>query len=178
MDFMDVVAVRKSVRGYADKPVEEEKLSKVLEAARLAPSWANKQCCRYMVVKDKAKIQELAGGFNGWLKQAPVIIVACADPKDSGTHDSMNYYLVDVGISMQQLILAATDVELGTCWIGGFDEAKVKKALGVPENIKVVAMTPVGYPDDKEGLGDKLRKTVLKGGKRKPLAEIIHQEKW
>jgi nitroreductase len=79
---------------------------------------------------------------------------------------------------MQQLVLAATDMELGTCWIGGFDETKVKKALGVPENIKVVAMTPVGYPADNEGLGDKLRKTLLKGGKRKPLAEIIHQEKW
>jgi nitroreductase len=178
MDFMDVVAARKSVRSYADKPVEEEKLSKVLEAARLAPSWANKQCCRYVVVKDKAKIQELAGGFNGWLKQAPVIVVACADPKDAGTHDGMNYYLVDVGISMQQLILAATDMELGTCWIGGFDEAKIKKALGIPENIKVVAMTPLGYPADKEGLGSKLRKTVIGGGKRKPLAEIIHQEKW
>jgi len=85
---------------------------------------------------------------------------------------------VDVGISMQQLILAATDMELGTCWIGGFDEAKVKKALGVPENIKVVAMTPLGYPADKESLGSKLRKTVIGGGKRKPLAEIIHQEKW
>jgi nitroreductase len=178
MDFMNVVASRKSVRGYADRPVEEEKLSKILEAARLAPSWANKQCCRYVVVKDKAKIQELACGFNGWLKQAPVIIVACADPKDAGTHDGMNYYLVDVGISMQQLILAATDMELGTCWIGGFDEAKVKKALDVPENIKVVAMTPLGYPADKEGFGSKLRETVIGGGKRKPLAEIIHQEKW
>ena len=178
MDFMDVVASRKSVRGYENRPVEEEKLSKVLEAARLAPSWANKQCCRYVVVKDKAKIQELACGFNGWLKQAPVIIVACADPKDAGTHDGMNYYLVDVVISMQQLILAATDMELGTCWIGGFDEAKVKKALDVPENIKVVAMTPLGYPADKEGFGSKLRETVIGGGKRKPLAEIIHQEKW
>ena len=178
MDCMDVVALRKSVRGYADKPVEEEKLSKVLEAARLAPSWANKQCCRYVVVKDKAKIQELAGGFNGWLKQAPVIIVACADPKDSGTHDSMNYYLVDVGISMQQLILAATNLELGTCWIGAFDEAKVKKVLQVPENIKVVAMTPLGYPADKEGIGSKFIKTAIGSDKRKPLEEIVHHEKW
>jgi nitroreductase len=178
MEFMDVVAARKSVRSYADKPVEEEKLSKVLEAARLAPSWANKQCCKYIVVKDKTKIQELAGGFNGWLKQAPVIVVACADPKDSGVHDGMNYYLVDVGISMQQLVLAATDVELGTCWIGGFDEAKIKKTLEIPETITVVALTPVGYPADKEGLGSKIRKTLVGGGKRKPLAEIIHQEKW
>jgi len=178
MDFIDVVAARKSVRGYVDKPVEEEKLSKVLEAARLAPSWANKQCCRYVVVKDKAKIQELSGSLNGWLKQAPVIIVACADPKDSGDRNSMNYYLVDVGISMQQLVLAATDLELGTCWIGAFDEAKVKKALGIPENIKVVAMTPIGYPADKEGIGSKLIKTVIGAGKRKPLSDIVHRERW
>ena len=76
MEFMDVVVARKSVRGYADKPVEEEKLSKILEAARLAPSWANKQCCKYIVVKDKTKIQALAGSLNSWLKQAPIIVVA------------------------------------------------------------------------------------------------------
>jgi nitroreductase len=177
MDFMDVISARKSVRGYVDKPVEEDKLSKILEAARLAPSWANKQCCRYVVVKDKAKIQELSGRF-GWLKQAPVIIVACADPKDSGDRNGMNYYLVDVGISMQQLVLAATDLELGTCWIGAFDEAKVKKVLQVPENIKVVAMTPLGYSADKEGIGSKLIKTAIGSGKRKPLEEIVHHEKW
>ena len=178
MEFMDVVAARKSVRSYADKPVEEEKLFKILESARLAPSWANKQCCKYIVVKDKAKIQELASGLNGWLKQAPVIVVACADPKDSGDRNGMNYYLVDVGISMQQLVLAATDVGLGTCWIGAFDEAKVKKALGIPENIKVVAMTSLGYPADNEGFGTKLIKTAIGGGKRKPLADIVHREKW
>ena len=177
MDFMDVISARISVRGYADKPVEEGKLSKILEAARLAPSWANKQCCRYVVVKDKAKIQELSGRF-GWLKQAPIIIVACADPKDSGDRNGMNYYLVDVGISMQQLILAATNLELGTCWIGAFDEAKVKKVLQVPENVKVVAMTPLGYPADKEGIGSKLIKTAIGSGKRKPLEEIVHYEKW
>ena len=177
MDFMDVISARKSVRGYSDKPVEEEKLSKVLEAARLAPSWANKQCCRYIVVKDKDKIQELSGSFS-WLKQAPVVVVVCADPKDSGDRNGMNYYLVDVGISMQQLVLAATALELGTCWIGAFDEAKVKKALQVPEKIKVVAMTPVGYPAQKEGIGSKLIKTVIGTGKRKPLAEIVHREKW
>ena len=177
MDFMDVISARISVRGYADKPVEEEKLSKILEAARLAPSWANKQCCKYVVVKDKAKIQELSGRF-GWLKQAPIIIVACADPKDSGDRNGMNYYLVDVGISMQQLILAATNLELGTCWIGAFDEAKVKKVLQVPENVKVVAMTPLGYPADKEGIGSKLIKTAIGSGKRKPLEEIVHYEKW
>ena len=177
MEFMDVVAVRKSVRDFLDKEVEEEKLAKILEAARLAPSWANKQCCKYVVVKDKAKIQDLAGGFNGWLKKAPVVLAACADPNGSGSHDGMDYYLVDVGISMQQLVLAATDLGLGTCWIGAFDESKVKKILTVPEKIRVVALTPVGYPAN-AGMRSKLIKTLGGTEKRKPLAEMVHQEKW
>ncbi len=176
MDFNDVVSSRKSVRGYSDKPVEEEKLMKVLEAARLAPSWANKQCCRYIVVKDAIKIQELSGNF-GWLKQAPIILVACADPKDSGDRNGMKYFLVDVGISMQQLVLTATNLELGTCWIGAFDEEKIKRALNIPENVKVVAMTPLGYPD-KEGIGSKILKAAIGSGKRKTLEEIVHREKW
>jgi nitroreductase len=177
MEFSDVVASRKSIRDYLDKNVEDEKLTKILEAARLAPSWANKQCCQYILVKDKTKIQELTGGFSGWLKQAPVIIVACADPKDSGSHNNMDYYLVDVGISMQQLILAATDLGLGTCWVGGFDEAKIKKILQVPASIKVVALTPIGYPAY-AGLRSKLIKTLGGTAKRKPLDEIVHHEKW
>jgi nitroreductase len=115
MEFMDVVAARKSVRGYAEREVEEEKLAKVLEATRLAPSWANRQCCKYVVVKDKAKIEELSGSINPWLRQAPVVVVACADPADSGSRNGMEYFLVDVGISMQQLVLSATDLGLGTC---------------------------------------------------------------
>ncbi|MFH1327333.1 MAG: nitroreductase family protein, partial [Candidatus Bathyarchaeota archaeon] len=145
MEFIDVVATRKSVRGYANKEVEEEKLTKILEAARMAPSWANKQCWNYIVVKEKAKIDELVGrNINSWLKKAPVIIVACGDPKESGSRNGMDYYLVDVAISMEHLVLAATNLGLGTCWIGFFDEAKVKQVLGVPENIKVVALTPLG----------------------------------
>ena len=178
MEFMDVVAVRKSVRGYAELEVEEEKLAGILEAARLTPSWANRQCCKYVVVKDKAKIKELAGGINPWLKQAPVIVAACADPADSGTRNEMQYFLVDVGISMQQLILAATDLGLGTCWIGVFDEAKVKKALEVPANVKVVALTPVGYPAEKEGFGSKLARKFVEADKRKPIEDMVHREKW
>jgi nitroreductase len=79
---------------------------------------------------------------------------------------------------MQQLVLAATDLGLGTCWIGAFDNAKVKEILEIPENIKVVAMTPIGYPAEKESLGSKFRKSMVGGRKRKPYAEIFHQEKW
>ncbi len=178
MEFMDVVSARKSVRSYSSQEVEEEKLTKILEAARLAPSWANKQCCKYIVVKDKAKIEAMASMLNSWLKQAPVIVAACADPKDSGSRNSMDYFLVDVGISLQQLVLTATAFGLGTCWIGAFDEAKIKKLLDVPANVKVVALTPIGYPADKEGFGGKLVKTLVGSGKRKPLDEMVHWDKW
>lgn len=177
MEFMDVVVSRESVRGYVDREVEEDKLAKILKAARLAPSWANKQCCKYVVVKDKEKIEELAGGIKPWLRQAPVVLVACADPADSGIRNGMNYYLVDVCISIQQLILAATDLGLGTCWIGAFDEAKAKKLLELPEKVKVIALTPVGYPA-KEGLRSMHTRKFVAADKRKPIEEIVHREKW
>ncbi len=177
MEFMDVINARKSVRGYINKEVEDEKLTQILEAARWAPSWANKQCTNYILVKDKKKIEELASTFMGWIKQAPVVVVACADPKASGQRNGMDYYLLDVGISMQQLVLAATSLGLGTCWIGGFDEAKIKKALAVPENIKVVALTPVGYAGE-AGLKSKVLRTTIGADKRKPLEEFVHKERW
>jgi len=178
MEFIDVVRARKSVRSYSSKIVEEEKLTRILEAARIAPSWANRQCWSFIVVKDREKIRELAGGLiNPWLKQAPVIIVACGNPKKSGSRNGMDYYLVDVAISMEHLVLAAADLGLGTCWIGGFDEKKVKRTLGVPENIKIVALTPVGYPAS-EGVRDKLVKRLIKSGKRKPIEQIIHKDMW
>ncbi len=177
LEFMDVVATRKSIRDYLPKDVEEEKLTQILEAARTAPSWANKQCCRYIVVKDKNKIEELAGMFIGWIKQAPVLVVACANPKDSGSRNGMDYYLVDVGISMQQLVLAATNFGLGSCWIGGFDESKIKQTLQIPENVKVVALTPIGYPAD-VSVKSKLVRAGAGSDKRKPIDEIVHKEKW
>ena len=178
MEFMDVVASRKSVRDYADKAVEDEKLSKIFEAARMAPSWANKQCCQYIVVKNRQKIAELSSFLNPWLKNSPVILAACANPKDSGSRNGMDYYLVDVAISLQQLILTATDLGLGTCWLGAFDEAKVKKALEIPKNIKVVALTPIGYPAEKESVRSKISKTFTGSNQRKPIENIVHREKW
>lgn len=178
MEFIDVVKARKSVRSYSSKLVEEEKLTRILEAARKAPSWANRQCWSFIVVTDREKIEKLAVGvINSWLKQAPVIIVACGNPKKSGFRNGMDYYLVDVAISMEHLILAAADLGLGTCWIGGFDEQKVKSILGVPKNIKIVALTPIGYAAS-ERIRDKLVKTLVHSGKRKPMEEIIHKDMW
>lgn len=180
MEFVDVINTRTSVRGYSDKEVEEDKLKYVLDCARRAPSLANKQCWRFIVVRNKDAIIELAKNsyFNRWLQTAPVVIVACADPADSGTQNDIEYYTVDVAIAVENLVLAATDVHLGTCWIGGFNEQKIKKQLEIPKRIRIIALIPLGYPADKKGLIAKITKTITKGEKRKSLEEIVHYEHW
>jgi nitroreductase len=138
----------------------------MLEAARLAPSWANRQCWRYIVVTDEATRRRIT--VTEWAAKAPVVIVACADPTKAGDKAGKPYYMLDVGISMEHLVLAADDRGLGTCWLGGqFDEEVVHEALGVPETHRVVALTPVGYPDE----------TPAEKG-RKPISETATWEKW
>lgn len=148
MELMEVIRNRRSIRRYKPDPVPEEEIKYVLEAARLAPSWVNTQCWHFVVVTDpavKEKIGQAANG-NKWMTRAPVIIVACADPEKPGMRDDIPNYLVDIGIVVEHLILAATERGLGTCWVGAFRENKMKEALGVPENIRVVECIPIGYP--------------------------------
>ena len=148
MEFMDVVRKRRSVRRFKPDPVPDEEIRYILEAARLAPSWANTQCWHFVVVIDpetKFKIGE--AGFR-WSARGPVMIVACADAAKVGFREDQYYYLTDIGIAMEHLVLAAVDRGLGTCWVVGFNEAKVKEVLAIPENIRVVALTPLGYPDE------------------------------
>lgn len=158
MEFMDVVRKRRSVREYKPNPVPEEDIEYVLEAARLAPSWANSQCWKFIVVTDETLKEKVAKAGNRWIAQAPVLIAACADPSKPGTKGDQEYYMLDIGIAMEHLILAATDKGLGTCWIGAFDEKTAKEALNVPEKIRVVAITPLGYP--KITPGPKSRKSL------------------
>jgi nitroreductase len=151
---------------------------KCLEAARAAPSWANKQCWHFIVVTDRDKIEKLSSMINFWIKEAPAVVVACGDPSRSGFKNDQHYYLVDVAIALEHFVLAATNEGLGTCWMGGFDEEVVKAQLGIPGEIKVVALTPVGYPSEDDGLASKAIKTIVGSKKRKPIEEIVHSEKW
>ena len=146
MEFMDVVSKRRSIRKYKSDPVLQEDIEYILEAARLAPSWANSQCFKFIVVKDSEVKGKLAEAGNAWIAQAPVIVTVCADPSKPGTKGDQEYYMLDVGIAMEHLILAAADKGLGTCWIGAFNEDAARAALGVPDNIRIVASTPLGYP--------------------------------
>ena len=150
MEYVDLVKKRRSIRKYKSDVISDKDVEMMLETARLAPSWGNHQCWQYIIVKDQKIKKKLARTGGGWIAEAPVIIVACADPKASGHKPNMDYFMLDIGISFEHLILAATNLGLGTCWVGGFNEAIVREVLGVPDEIRVVAYTPVGYPDEKK----------------------------
>jgi len=170
MDALTAIKKRRSIRAYKKDPVDEDKLNKVLEAARLAPSAANKQPWRFIIVTDPLTKEKLRAAYNEeWFIQAPVIIVGCAVPEESWRRsDGEQYWKVDLAIAMQNLVLASTELGLGTCWIGAFNEKAARKTLGIPKNIRVVAMTPLGYPAEEKG-------PVTE---RKPINDITHHDKW
>jgi nitroreductase len=150
--------------------VEKEKLNRVLEAGRLAPSASNKQPWRFVVVTNEKVKEKLRAAYDEeWFVTAPVIIIGCAVPKEAWVRmDGQQYWMVDVAIAMQNMILTATELGLGTCWIADFDEEATRKALKLPSGIRVVAMTPLGYPTEE--------KRPVRN--RKPLTEIVHYELW
>jgi nitroreductase len=184
MDTFEAIRTRRSVRRFQERPVEEEKLSVLLESVRMSPSWANLQCWRFVVVKDKAmreKVSEMsyvesffsAHGYKAnpakkGLSEAPVVIVACADPSQSGALWDQQYYMTDIGIASQTLMLSARALGLGTVFVGVFDEQKLRELLGIPPEIRIVGLFPLGYP-----LQEK-----KDGPPRKPLDEIVFYEKW
>jgi nitroreductase len=180
MEFESVIKTRESIRNYSTKIVEDEKINYVIECARRAPSCINRQCWRFIVVKDKKRIEELSKTslINRWLKNVPVIIVACGDTRQSCVINDINYFIVDVSIALEHLVLAATDKGLGTCWIAGFDGKKVKEILKIPEHIQVVALTPLGYPAEKKGFVENITQVVTHSKKRKSIDEIIHYDTW
>lgn len=170
MDVLEAIRTRRSIRNYDNQPVENEKLLNVLEAVRLSPSATNAQPWSFIVVTDRGVKERLRSSFDkDWFVSAPVIIVACGLPGEAWVrHDGEEYWKVDVTIAMQDLILVAWEEGLGTCWIGAFNEEEAKRALGIPEHVRVVAMTPLGYPAEEKGpVAD-----------RKPLEEIIHYDRW
>ena len=169
MGFFQLIEKRYSVRAYRPDPVEEEKLEQVLEAARLAPTAANRQPFQFVVVHTAGRESELRRVYQrAWFTQAPLVICACAIPAEGWVRvDGKPYVDVDVTIAMDHLILAATELGLGTCWIAAFDPAAAREVLGLPEGVEPVLLTPLGYPADSPG-----RKM------RKPLPELVRYERW
>ena len=173
MDIFQVFRDRRSIRKYKDLPVEREMIEQILDAARLAPSWKDMQCWRFLVLTDaekRAKVLEAFPDDNPGKKaiaMAPVLIVVCADPRESGVENGIEYYIADTAIAFEHLCLAAHALGLGTCWMGWYDEAQVKSSLGIPDPIRIVGITPLGYPDQEP-----------KARPRKALSEIVFFDEW
>jgi len=178
MNVIDIIRKRQSVRKYQDRPVEEDKLQLILEAARLAPSSSNSQPWHFIAVKKKELVKGLMNAvplgvtaINKFMEQAPVVIVGCVTPnffqKVSSLLGRENYW-IDVSIAMEHMVLVAEELDLGTCWIGWFDEGKAKKLLNVPKAAKVVALLTLGYPAE----GGTHATT------RKPLQDIFSVDKY
>jgi nitroreductase len=117
-----------------------------MDAALLAPTWSNKQGVRYIIVEDKEKLEKFENSGQKWLAKAPMVIIVFITPEDSGTNkNGLEYFPVDAAIALQQLILAATNEGLGTCWIGWFEEDAVKEIVNLPKKARIIGMTPLGY---------------------------------
>lgn len=173
MELSQVLRDRRSIRKYKDIPVEWEKIKQVLDAARLAPSWKNLQCWRFLVLTEPVKRASLLSAFpeenpgKKAIAQAPAVIVVCADPAESGVENGLEYFIADAAIAFEHLCLEAHELGLGTCWMGMFDEAVAKGALGIPQGIRIVGITPLGYPDQEP-----------RPRPRKDLAEIAFRDSW
>jgi nitroreductase len=168
MDFYEVIQGRRSVRKYKTDPVDDGKLQRILNAARLAPSAANRQPISFIVVRDDKIKRKLKDAYSQeWFYTAPVIICACTlSDKAWKRNDGKAYVDVDVAIAMDHLILAATAEGLGTCWIAAFKPNIVKEVLSIPDDLEPLILTPLGYPE-----------TIPEPTYRKPLNEIVREIK-
>jgi nitroreductase len=169
MEFSELIRTRYSVRAYKPDPVEDDKLEQILEAARLAPTAANRQPFRILVIHTEGRQDELGRIYRrGWFVDAPIILCACGVPAENWVRmDGKNYNDVDVTIAMDHLILAAADLGLGTCWVAAFDPEAAREVLNLPAGVEPVAFTPLGYPAD-----------TPSEKRRKPLDELVRYETW
>ena len=150
MDIIEAIRTRKSVRAYRDAPVAEEALDRIFEAVRLAPSARNAQEWRFVVVRDASMRRRIAVEAAGqeFLAQAAAVIACCAETDGRTMRCGQAAYPIDVAIAMDHLSLVAAAEGLGTCWIGSFDEAVVKRLLGIPAAVRVVQLMSLGVPAD------------------------------
>jgi len=179
MDTIEAIKTRRSIRKYKDTPVTDEQLKTVLEAVQWAPSWSNTQCWEIIVVKDPAVKKKLAATLSPGnpsidaINNAPVVIAACATKEKSGYYKGVpitvkgDWLMYDIGLAMQNLSLAAHAIGLGTVQIGAFNSEDAEKALGMPEGVTIVALTPLGVPAAES-----------RAPKRRAIEEFAHYDKY
>jgi nitroreductase len=170
MEYSDLIAARYSVRAYRPEPVEDEKLQTTLEAARLAPTAANRQPIQLVVMHTAGREEEISKIYRRpWFVEAPLVIAVCAISSQAWVRESdrFNARLIDAAIVADHLILAAANQGLGTCWVAAFNMEAARSVLGLPDEAEPVIFTPLGYPAEMPG--PKIRKS---------LAELVRYEHW
>jgi nitroreductase len=191
MDVFEAIKNRRSIRRYKPDPVDDEAVETILEAGRWAPSWANTQCWRFIVVRDpeiKAKLtaslqkiwlgdRESDNPATKAMATVPVIIAVCAQMGRSGCRhgtdssefetDKGDWFMFDTALAVQNMALAAHALGLGTVIVGAFNAPQIEKVLGIPEGYRVVALLPVGVPDQE-----------ARAPRRKELYEITYRDRW
>jgi nitroreductase len=170
MEYSELIAARYSVRAYRPDPVEDEKLQIVLDAARLAPTAANRQPIQLIVMHTAGREEEIGKIYRRpWFVQAPLVIGICAISSLAWVRESdrFNARLIDAAIVADHLILAAANLGLGTCWVAAFNVEAARSVLKLPEEAEPVIFTPLGYPADQPG--PKIRK---------PLSDLVRYEGW
>ncbi len=170
MTVIEEIAARRSIREYAPRPVEKEKLARILEAGRLAPTARNQQDWRILIVSEpllKERLIDEASPRQAFLKEAPLILAACALNPEYVMRCGHPAYLIDLAIVLEHIALQAVREGLGTCWIGSFDEAKARAVLGVPAPVRIVELMSLGHPT-----------RVPDPRERKPVQELYRWERW
>jgi nitroreductase len=169
LSVLNTVKNRGSIRKYLTKPVPKDELLKVIEAARLAQSAANRQPWQFILVTDAALKKSLseAARNQSFVAQATAVIVCLANPAEAARVGPFEGFLIDMAIATENMALTAWDLGIGSCWIGAYDEKKVKELLDIPDDIRVVSLLTLGYPDEKPRTKN-----------RKPLNVILHYEKY
>ena len=169
MDVLETIQARFSVRGYKPDPVGDETLAQLLEAARQAPTAANRQPFRLIVLHTQGREEEIGRIYGRpWFVQAPLVIGVVAVPGEAWRRsDDKPYDEVDATIAMDHLVLAAASLGLGTCWVAAFDPQATREVLGLPDDVEPIAFTPVGYPAKDAAATS-----------RRPLSELVKYDRW
>ena len=171
MSFAELIRARHAVRAYRPDPVPDGLLAQVLEAGRLAPTAANRQPIRILVVHTAGREAELRRLYaRDWFTAAPVILGVCTVAREAWVReaiDGRSYADVDAAIVMDHMVLAATDLGLGTCWVAAFNPAVAREVLGLPDDVEPLLFTTLGFPADEPGPKE-----------RRPLADLVHLERW
>jgi nitroreductase len=179
MSCKDTILSRHSVRNFRPDPIPQGILDDILEAGRRAPSTQNRQPWRFIVLRNPEKIKAMAkhcgliGLANYFIRNAPCVIVACADPTKDLKINKQDYYLVDTAIAFHQMMLMAWQYGIGSCWLGAFSEKPLHKWLQLPSSWRIVALSPFGYPADNPNTYAKLVKTFADSENRLPIDKII-----